>query len=586
MGREGRWPIPDVVDGGSILGISCHYHDSAACLVQDGRVVAAAQEERFNRQKSCPDFPLQAVNYCLQEGGITIDDLDRVAFYEKPYLKFHRVILEHVRSWPFSWRNFLGTVPNWLLERLSVPWFLERELGYSGEVSFLKHHLSHAASAYLVSPFEEAAILTADGVGEWTTSTAGVGRGNSIEVLREQRYPHSLGLLYSAITSHLGFRINSGEGKVMGLAAYGEPAYRDAFRKMVDVRPDGSFRLDRSYFGFNQGRTMCGRRVVSLLGPAREPESELEQRHHEIAASLQELTEELLIAQARELQRETGLRSLCLAGGVFLNCLTNHRILEETPFERVFVQPASGDSGGALGAAVGAGCLLLGQERGHIMRDAFLGPSYSTERVRRALRLADLPFREMEDDELLPYVARRLEQNAVVGWFQGRMEFGPRALGNRSILGNPGSPEMQDILNNRIKKREPFRPFAPSVLKGRAEEYFELLDHSPYMLLAPRTRPEKLDAIPAVVHVDGTARVQVVEQETNPRYWRLISCFEERTGLPMVVNTSFNQRGEPIVCTPEDAIDCFRRSRIDCLALEGFVVERDQLGSEEGRPTE
>ena len=558
----------------NVLGLSCHYHDSAACLMADGKVVAAAQEERFNRDKHCSDFPTRAINYCIEAGGITFDDLDHVVFYEKPYLKLARVVVEHLRSFPHSLGSFVKGMPDWLADRLAIPLVLDKELGYTGSVLFVKHHHSHAASAFLVSPFEEAAILTADGVGEFACLTACMGRGNRIEVLREQHYPNSVGLLYSALTTFLGFRANGGEGKLMGLAAYGEPRYMEELRSIVQVQEDGSFRLDERYFGFNRGKQMYSRRIMDLLGEPRAPESEFEDRHRDVAASVQQLTEEILIGMAWRLHEDTGSTNLCLAGGVFLNCLTNHKLLEHTPFERVFVQPAAGDAGGALGAAALVQHSVLDVPRTEPLRHVYLGPSFSPSVVRRTLANTGLHFDEVHSDELLPRVARLLADDKVVGWFQGRMEFGPRALGNRSILGNPCSPRMQDILNERIKKRESFRPFAPAVLEERANDYFELLDESPFMLLAPQVKPEFRDTLPAVTHVDGTARVQAVQKATNPRLWSLIEQFEGITGVPMVVNTSFNQRGEPIVCTPEDAVDCFQRSDMDAMAIEGFLVER------------
>ncbi len=557
-----------------VLGLSCHYHDSAACLVSDGRVVAAAQEERFNRDKHCSDFPAQAINYCMEAGGIILDDVDHVVFYEKPYLKLARVVVQHLRSWPRSYRTFMAGMPDWLQDRLAIPLVLKRQLGYTGSTLYLHHHLSHAASAYMVSPFESAAILTADGVGEWATLTCSHGKGDAIEVLAEQRYPHSLGLFYSAMTTYLGFRANGGEGKLMGLAAYGEPRFIDQLRSVVRVNDDASFRVDERFFGFNRGQRMYSPALVAALGPQREPESAIEARHHDVAASVQALAEDLLIGIARQLHERTGSTDLCLAGGVFLNCLTNHKLLEHTPFERVFVQPAAGDAGGALGAAAYAQHALLGVPRSEPLRHVYLGPEYGPTTIRRMLVNSGVTFEELAEDELLERGAQLLADDLVVGWFQGRMEFGPRALGNRSILGNPCNPAMQDILNERIKKREPFRPFAPAVLAEHADEYFELLDSSPFMLLAPRVREAWRERLPSITHVDGTARVQAVDKDTNPRFWGLIERFGRLRGVPMVVNTSFNQRGEPIVCTPEDALECFRRSGMDAMVIGDFVVRK------------
>ena len=559
-----------------ILGISCYYHDSGACLLQDGVPVAAAQEERFNRIKTSPVFPIQAINYCVQAGKISFDDIDCVAFYEKPYLKFSRVIIDHLMSYPFSIKNFLDSIPHWLQERLILPLLLKKEIGFEGKVHFLKHHLSHAASAFLVSPFDEATILTADGVGEWATTTFGRGQGRKIQILKEIRYPDSLGLLYSAITSYLGFKANRGEGKVMALASYGKPRYMEKMKEIVMVKPDGSFRLDSRYFGFNKGRKMYSRRFLRAFGAERTPESEINERHCDIAATLQALIEEVVLSMARNIHDETRLDNLCLAGGLFLNCVVNHRILEETPFKRVFIQPASGDSGGAMGAACYAYHVLFDKPREYVMENAYLGPEFSDTQIKRTLSSSRFKFQTLDEISLCRKIAQALLQNRIVGWFQGRMEFGPRALGNRSILANPCNPETKDILNSRVKKRESFRPFAPVVLEEKAAEYFELQDHSPFMLLAPRVREDKKAVIPAVTHVDGTARVQTLTQRQNPLLYSLIKDFEAISGVPVLVNTSLNLRGEPIVCSPEDALSCFERSGMDILVLGNCIVEKKQ----------
>ncbi|MDP7420280.1 MAG: carbamoyltransferase [bacterium] len=558
----------------NILGISCYYHDSAACLIQDGQVVSAAQEERFNLDKNSPVFPINAINYCLQAGGITVYDVDYIAFYEKPFLKFARVIVNHLRSWPFSIKNFLDTVPPWLEERLIFPLKVKKELGYEGDVLFVKHHLSHAASTFLVSPFEEAAILTVDGVGEWATTSYGTGRGTEIELIKVIHYPDSLGLVYAALTTHLGFAALRGEGKVMGLAPYGTPNYLDRFHEMVEVKPDGSFKLDQSYFGFNQGARMFSRKLVKLFGKPREPETELNERHYDIAASLQKFTEDVLVAMARHIHQETGLEKLCLAGGVFLNCVANTQILEQTPFNEIFIQPAAGDAGGAVGAAAYVYHTLLKNPRSSILTGAYLGPEYTASQIKRALLAHRLEGKNMPEEELLPFVAAQIAEGKIVGWFQGRLEFGPRALGNRSILADPRNPDMKDTLNYRVKHREPFRPYAPSVLEERAEEFFELPGSSPFMLQAPRVVPGKETVVPAITHVDNTARVQTVNRDANPRYWKLIKAFEENTGIPLVLNTSFNLRGEPIVCSPEEAISTFERTEMDLLVLGDFVVAK------------
>ncbi|MHB9154873.1 MAG: carbamoyltransferase family protein [Endomicrobiales bacterium] len=558
----------------NILGISCFYHDAAACLFRDGRIIAAAQEERFNRKKNYPDFPLQAANYCLQAGNITINDVDYVCFYEKPFLKFYRVVLSHLRSFPFSFPNFISTMPSWLQDRLIMPLVFKRELGYEGKVLFVKHHLSHAASAFLVSPFEDAAILTADSVGEWATMTLGRGSGNKIKIIKEMRFPDSLGLIYTAVTTYLGFEALEGEGKVMGLAAYGAPRYLDAFERLVSARPDGSFTIDQRYFGFNRGTRMYSGAFVRAFGKERKPEEKIEERHCDIAASLQKFTEETLLRTARHLHAETKAENLCLAGGLFLNCVANSRLQEETPFKEVFIQPAAGDAGGAIGAAAYACHSLLGNKRTHAMADAYLGPGFSDSQIKRTLVNAGVSFREMDEDALCRYVAAKIAQDRIVGWLQGRMEIGPRALGNRSILANPCNPDMKDILNLKVKHREPFRPFAPVALEERAAEFFEASGPSPFMLLAPRVKEDKKKLIPSVTHVDGTARLQTINSKTNPLLWKLIKEFENITGIPVIINTSFNLRGEPVVCTPQDALNCFLKTRMDCLVLGNCVVEK------------
>ena len=562
----------------TVLGISCHYHDAAAALVHDGTVVAAAQEERFDRRKYSAGFPIQAINYCLAESGVSILVLDAVAFYEKPFLKLGRTLVGHLRAWPHSLRNFLDTMPTWLEDRLTLPLQVRDELGYDGEVLFLKHHLSHAASSFLASPFERAAILTVDGIGEWASTTWGTGEGSRIRVEAELRYPNSVGLLYAIVTTHLGFRVFAGEGKVMALAAFGEPAYLDELRRVVQVRDDGSFRLAPEYFNFQRGERMYSRRFTDVFGPAREPESELTQRQYDIAASLQALTEEILLKQARHAHARTGLTDLCLAGGVFLNVVANTRLLNETPFERLFIQPAAGDAGGALGAALYVHAAMLGHGRGQPMRDAYLGPAYDDRRIAAVIAGGGASAEVMEEAALLQDVARRIADGQVVGWYQGRMEFGPRALGHRSILGDPRNPRMKDLLNHKVKHREGFRPYGVSVLADRAGEYFDLDAESPYMLLVGNVQPGMRDRIPSALHVDDTCRLQTVTAEGNGRYGRLVEHFDQLTGVPMVINTSFNVRGEPIVCTPQDAWDCFAGTGIDCLAMGDRLVTRQGAG--------
>lgn len=562
----------------NILGVSCFYHDSAACLLKDGTIIAAASEERFSRDKNSPVFPIQAINFCLQAGGLTPADIDYIGFYEKPFLKFYRVILAHLRSYPFSYKNFFDTLPLWLQDRLTLPLLVKNEVGFEKELIFIKHHLSHAASAFLVSPFEEAIILTADGVGEWATMSQGIGRGNQITITKEMHFPDSLGLLYTAVTTYLGFEALEGEGKVMGLAGYGKPTYLGAFKKIVKVYPDASFKIDQKFFGFNEGARMYSRHFVKLFGKERGCGEEIQERHCDIAASLQKFTEDILIGLARTIQRDSGIDRLCLAGGLFLNCIANARIMEETPFREVFIQPAAGDSGGALGVAAHIYNSLLGNPRNFIMTDAYLGPAFSPVQIKRLLINKGLNFKEFSDGALIEYVAGALAENKIVGWFQGRMEFGPRALGNRSILANPTHPATKDILNLKIKHRESFRPYAPAVLEEKASDFFEAKQFSPFMLIAAKVREDKQRVIPAATHVDGTARVQTVRKSTNPKFYNLIQKFEELTGVAVLINTSFNAKGEPIVCAPQEALEDFLKSEMDMLVLENFVLERGAKG--------
>ncbi len=561
----------------NILGISCFYHDSAACLVQDGRITAAASEERFNRSKCSPAFPLNAINYCLQHADLTMKEINAVGFYEKPFLKFYRVLLSHARAYPFSFGSFCRTLPGWLKERLFLPLILRKELCYEGRIVFINHHLSHAASSFLVSPFEEAAILIADGVGEWASTSFGVGSGVDVRIAKELHFPNSLGLFYSAITTYLGFEALTGEGKVMGLAGYGSPVYVDKFKKMVIVRPDGSFMLDQRYFGFNKGGRMYTEKLIQTLGKERRPQDKVEQRHCDVAASLQKITEDILINIVRNVHKGTGMKRFCLAGGLFMNCVANARILEDTPVKELFIQPASGDSGGALGAAVYVYHYLSRDNRRTALKDVYLGPEFYDREIKRAFINGDIVFREYADDELLKYIAGQIAQDRIVGWFQGRMEFGPRALGNRSILANPCNPRMKDLLNLKVKRREDFRPYAPAVLEERCAEFFDVLQQSPFMLIAGRVKEEKKGVIPAVTHIDNTARVQIVDNDTNSRLRGLLKEFENLTGIPLLINTSFNLRGEPIVCRPEDAIDCFKRSEMDILVMGNCVAERNGI---------
>jgi carbamoyltransferase len=589
----------------SILGISAFYHDSAAALVVDGRIVAAAQEERFTRIKHDANFPKRAIDYCLAEARLTPDQLDYVCFYEKPLLKFDRLIESYMAYAPQGFRSFLAALPIWLKKKLH----LRREIneGLNGKfmrrIVFPEHHESHAASAFFPSPFEEAAILTVDGVGEWATATWGVGRGNRIELKSELRFPHSLGMLYSAFTYYCGFKVNSGEYKLMGLAPYGQPRYADLIRdRLMDLKEDGSFRLNLEYFNYCAGLTMTSRRFDVLFGGApRKPESAVTEREMDLAASIQVVTEEILLKMTHHIHAQTGQKSLCLAGGVALNCVANGRLLREGPFESIWIQPAAGDAGGALGAALFTWYQLLGNPRQPTQPDAqagsYLGPCPDETSIRNYLTRVSAPFEYFDDeDECCRHVAEAIAAGKVVGWVQGRMEFGPRSLGARSILGDARNPAMQSVMNLKIKFRESFRPFAPAVLQDRVQDYFEtrLHESSPYMLLVAPVRADHrtpsspdnfkgLDQvkairsdIPAVTHVDYSARIQTVDAKRHGRFYRLLKSFESLTGCPVLINTSFNIRGEPIVCAPEEAYRCFLATNIDVLVLERFVLHKEQ----------
>jgi carbamoyltransferase len=585
-----------------VLGISAFYHDSAACLLGDGEIVAAVQEERFTRKKGEAAFPKAAVDYCLRSAGIGIADVSLVGFYDKPLLKFERILDTYLSIAPRGFASFLKAGPLWIKEKLFMDRELRRELEYEGDLLYAEHHESHAASAFFPSPFEEAAILTMDGVGEWATASVGVGKGNDLELMRELHWPDSLGLLYSAFTYYTGFKVNSGEYKVMGLAPYGEPKYVDLiYRELMDLREDGSFTLNQKYFNYLGGLTMTSPAFEALFGgPPRVPETKLTQKEMDLARSIQEVCEEVMLRMARSAHRETGLEDLCLAGGVALNCVGNGRILREGPFQRLWIQPAAGDAGGALGVAQLIWHRHLRQPRkvvsGHDgMKGAYLGPEFTESEIEGFLRTEGIAYERLDRDTLVHRVARLLADEKVIGWFNGRMEFGPRALGARSILGDARSPRMQAQMNLKIKFREGFRPFAPSVRRERVSEYFELEDDSPYMLLVAPVRKERRIAmtaeqrklwgidqlnvarsdIPAVTHIDYSARIQTVSEDTNPSYYALLKAFEELTGCGVLVNTSFNVRGEPIVCTPQDAYRCFRRTHIDYLVLGPFLVGKE-----------
>jgi len=557
-----------------VLGISCFYHDSAAALLRDGAVVFAAAEERYTREKHCIGFPHRAIAAALAHEGIPIDAVDAVAFYEKPVLKFDRLLLSSLAAFPRGFPVFRRFVPLWFKRKLRTPATFRRELGYSKPVYYVEHHVAHAASAFLPSPFAEAAIVTIDGAGEWATTTMGVGRGTAIELHDEVRFPHSLGLLYSTITAHLGFRVNNGEGKVMGLAAYGRPTFREAFDRLITLRPDGSFWLDMDYFAYLHRPAMASARLERLLGPPRAPGAELTQRHRDIAGTLQAVVEEALLGMARRAHERTGLPKLCLAGGVALNCVANGRIVRETPFDEVFIPPATGDDGASLGCAAYLYHTLMGHPRAAPLRTAALGDAFGPDAIERVLSSRGIAARRCSRGDLVRRVAEAIAQDRVVGWFQDRMEFGPRALGCRSILANPANPQMKHILNSRVKHREPFRPYAPSVLLDEASRYFELDVPSPFMLLAAPVRPGQRDALPAITHADGSARIQTVDRETCPLFHDLIARVGELTGTPVVLNTSFNVRGEPIVRSPDDACNCFATTGIDCLAIGDWIVEK------------
>ncbi len=612
-----------------ILGISAYYHDSAACLVEDGRVVAAAQEERFTRKKHDAGFPSRAIEYCLREAGVTTRELDLVGFYEKPLVKFQRLIETYGATAPRGWKSYLMAMPLWLGEKLWMADDIRDRLeGYPGQVMFGEHHESHAASAFYPSPFEQAAIVTMDGVGEWATSSIGVGRGRELELVRELRFPHSLGLLYSAFTYFTGFRVNSGEYKVMGLAPYGEPKYVKAIKDhLLEIRDDGSLWMNMEYFTYPHGLTMTGSRFEQLFdGPARAPESRLTQREMDLARSIQDITEEVMLKMTSFAHRESGLRDLCLAGGVALNCVGNGRVLREGPFEQIWIQPAAGDAGGALGVALSlwhrylekprVSCEAAGTwERPVVsasggqtksagatpryadgMQGSFLGPRSTEAEIESFLSAHGYPAHRLEPAALADQIAALMAEEKVIGLLQGRMEFGPRALGGRSIIGDARSVKMQSVMNVKIKFRESFRPFAPAVLREHVAEWFEMDTDSPYMLLVADVQPsrrlpvpdearslwgiERLNVprstVPAITHVDYSARVQTVRRETSPLYYDIIEAFYRRTGCPVIVNTSFNVRGEPIVCTPEDAFRCFMRTDMDVLVLENFILMKSE----------
>jgi len=587
----------------NILGISAFYHDSAACLVRDGKIVSAAQEERFTRKKHDFAFPVKSARYCIEDSGFKNNDIDYVAFYDKPFIKFERILQTYLAYAPVGIRSFIKAMPLWIKQKLWIKELIRKELGYEGKIIFPEHHESHAASAFYPSPFQKAAFLTIDGVGEWATASYGEGYDNDIRIMAELHIPHSLGLLYSAFTYYTGFRVNSGEYKVMGLAPYGESEYKDLIlTELMDLKDDGSFSLNMKYFNYCAGLTMTNRKFNRLFGgPPRKPESPLTKRDMNLARSIQDVTEEVMLRMARHVHKETGQKYLVLAGGVALNCVGNGRILRESPFDDIWIQPAAGDAGGALGAALFVWYKYLGNSRTveegkDSQNGSYLGPKYDNGVIETYLKKNNIPYSRLSDNDIPEKVADLIADEKVVGWFEGRMEFGPRALGGRSIIGDARSPKMQETMNLKIKFRESFRPFAPSVIKERAGQYFDIDRESPYMLLVAPVKKElrrnitddeknlsgidKLKVIrsdiPAVTHVDYSARIQTVREDYHPLYYNMIKCFDERHGCPVIINTSFNVRGEPIVCNPEDAYLCFIRTDMDFLIMGNFLLDKKE----------
>jgi carbamoyltransferase len=585
----------------NILGISCFYHDSAACLVKDGEIIAAVQEERFSRKKHDFEFPRKSINWCLKEAKISIEDIDFIVFYDKPFIKFERILETFLAYAPRGLRQFIQAMPLWLKQKLWIPEIIKKELNYKGKILFTGHHESHAASAFYPSPFREAAFLTMDGVGEWDTASFGLGKGSNIEILKTLDFPHSLGLLYSAFTYYTGFKVNSGEYKLMGLAPYGDPKYLNLILdNLIDIKDDGSFKLNMKYFGYCDSLKMTNHRFERLFnGPARKPETRITQKEMDLAASVQKVTEEIMLKAARYVHKVTGSDKLCLAGGVALNCVGNGRILRESPFKDIWIQPASSDAGGALGAALLVWHRFLNKPRivdnGYDKQKAsFLGPSYSDKEIEEFLNREGAPYKKLSEGEIPRLVSNLLIEKKVVGWFQGKLEFGPRALGARSIIGDPRDSQMQSRMNLKIKFRESFRPFAPTVLKEKVSEWFDLSGESPYMLLVASVKNDKRieltekekglkgfdrlkikrSVIPAVTHVDYSARIQTIKREDQPLYYDMISTFYQKTGCPLIINTSFNVRGEPLVCSPQDAFKCFMRTEMDFLIMGGYLLDK------------
>jgi len=567
-----------------ILGISCYYHDSSACIVKDGKLIAAAAQERFSRKKHDIGFPLEAVKFCLSKAGITIDEVDHVAFYEKPFLKFERLLSQHLEMFPRSFPTFFQALPSWINEKLRIPKIIKKKLKYKGDIFFVQHHMAHAAS-FLISPFSEAAMLTIDGVGEWTTTAYGYGKGKDIVLKKEIKFPHSIGLLYSAITAYLGFKVNNSEYKVMGLSPYGvmdkeKNPYYSRLKKVIDIKEDGSFHFDMSYFVFHYKASMPSKKLCKLLdGPIRKLDSELTQRHKDISAALQMVTEDAIMKILNHIHKEIKCDNLVISGGCGLNSVANGKILRNTPFKNIWAQPDPGDGGTSVGAAFYAYNVILGEEREYVLRDAYLGPSFTDENIKKFLDEKGIKYSIFKDDEeLVKETARLINEDNVIGWFQGRMEWGPRALGSRSILSNAGNPQMQDILNLKVKHREKFRPFAPVVCDDDALDYFECDNPVPlptdFMLMVYPIVEAKRKLIPAVTHVDGSGRLQSIRREQNPNYYDVIKEFGKLSGTPILINTSFNIRGEPIVCKPSNAYRCMMGTGIDYLVIGKFLVKR------------
>ncbi len=561
-----------------ILGLSCFYHDASACLLEDGKIIAAAQEERFTRKKHDIGFPVNSAKWCLEHAGITINDVDYIAFYEKPFLKFERILHQHFEMFPKSFYTFYKAIPSWINEKLRVIRIIRKKLRYKGDVMFIKHHLAHAASSFLTSNFEKAAILTVDGVGEWETTTLGIGDKNNIDLIKVIDFPHSIGLLYSTVTAHLGFSVNNSEYKVMGLAPYGNPIYYENFKKIIDIREDGSYKLDMSYFDYNHKLRMPGKKFIKEFGPIRKPESEVTQKHKDIAASLQKITEEAILKMLNHLYKTTKCENLCMAGGVALNSVANGKILKNTPFKRIYIQPDPGDGGTSIGCALYVYNSILNKKREFILDNAYLGPGYSREEIKKFLDDNKIKYTELELKEIPKKIAELVYKNDVVGWFRGRMEWGPRALGSRSILSNPCNPGMKEILNLKVKHREKFRPFAPVIIEEKTKEYFEGDNPVPiptdFMLMVYPIKKDKQKLIPAVTHVDGSGRLQTIRRKQNPLYYDTIVEFNKLTKVPVLINTSFNIRGEPIVCSPFDAYKCMMGTGIDYLIMENFFIKR------------